>query len=226
MLRKIYPLLILALLLITQSAVSKQGTELNTVVDKVQKKYESINDFHADFVQEAEVRALKKTQKAFGEVWFKKPGKMRWNYYSPTKDTIVSNGKTLWYYSEQENQVLESTLAELSGDTTSTTLLSGLGKIKELFDVKFVNDKGLSIKDGYLLELIPKDIDEDEIKNKVIINVNKSSSLVDTIYLFDPFGNQTKISLLKTEINKKISDNIFKFSPPKGAEIVKLPVKK
>ena len=226
MYKKIYPVLILALLLITQSALSKQGTELNKIVDKVQKKYESINDFHADFVQEAEVRALKKTQKAFGEVWFKKPGKMRWNYYSPTKDTIVSNGTTLWYYSEQENQVLESTLADLSGDTTSTTLLSGLGKIKELFNVKFVNDKGLSIKDGYLLELIPKDVNEDEINNKVIINVNKSSSLVDTIYLFDPFGNQTKISLLKTEINKKISDSIFKFSPPKGAEIVKLPVKK
>ena len=224
--RKIYPVLIIALLLFGQTAFSKQGSELDTIVDKIQKKYESISDFHADFVQEAEVRALKKTQKAFGEVWFKKPGKMRWNYYSPTKDTIVSNGTTLWYYSEQDNQVLQSTLSELSGDTTSTTLLSGLGKIKELFNVKFVNDKGLNIKGGHLLELIPKDVNEDEIKNKVIINVNKSSSLVDTIYLFDPFGNQTKISLLKTETNKKISDSIFKFTPPKGAEVVKLPARK
>ena len=224
--RKIYPVLIITLLVLSQTALSKQGTELETIVDNIQKKYESMSDFHADFIQEAEVKALKKTQKAFGEVWFKKPGKMRWNYYSPTKDTIVSNGKVLWYYSEQDNQVLQSTLTELSGDTTSTTLLSGLGKIKELFNVKFANDKGLYIKDGHLLELIPKDVNEDEIKNKVIINVNKSSSLVDTIYLFDPFGNQTKISLLKTEINKKISDKIFKFDPPKGAEVVKLPARK
>ena len=224
--KKIYPVLILAILILGQNALSKQGDEINKIVDNIQKKYESINDFHADFVQEAEVRALKKTQKAFGEVWFKKPGKMRWNYYSPSKDTIVSNGTTLWYYSEQENQVLQSTLSDISGDTTSTTLLSGLGKIKELFNVKFVDDKGLNIKNGYLLELIPKDVEEDEIKNKVIINVNKSSSLVDTIYLFDPFGNQTKISLLKTEINKKISDSIFKFKPPKGAEVVKLPAQR
>ena len=148
---------------------------------------------------------------------------MRWNYHSPTKDTVVSNGTVLWYYSELDNQVLKSTLAEVSGETTSTTLLSGLGKIKELFNVKFVSDKDLNKKNGYLLELIPKEVKEDDVGNKVIINVNKSSSLVDVIYIFDPFGNQTKISLLKTETNNNISDNIFKFNPPKDAEIVKLP---
>ncbi len=218
-------LLTLSLLLILgQFAHSEQSTQVDFIVDKLQKKYEGINDFHADFVQEAEVRALNKTQKAFGEVWFKKPGKMRWNYYSPTKDTIVSDGKKLWYYIEEENQVLESNLKDLNdGDTSSTTLLSGLGKIKELFKVKLINDPALQNKTGYLLELIPIDIDEDEIKNKIIINVNKSDSLVSTIYLFDPFGNQTKISLIKTQTNKKISDKIFNFKPPKGAEIVKLP---
>ena len=203
-----------------------KAENLDDVVNRLQKKYEGINDFHSDFVQEADVKALGKVQKAYGEVWFKKPGKMRWNYYSPSKDTVVSDGNKLWYYSEQENQVLESTLADISGDTSSTTLLSGLGKIKELFDVKFVSDKGLKDSKGYLLQLIPKDLDEEELQNTVIINVNKSDSLVSTIYLFDPFGNQTKISLLKTEINKKISDKLFKFKSPKGAEVVKLPAQR
>lgn len=212
------------LLLFGQFAYSEQSTQVDFIVDKLQKKYEGINDFQADFVQEAEVRALKKTQKAFGEVWFKKPGKMRWNYYSPTKDSIVSDGTNLWYYIENENQVLESNLKDLNGgDTSSTTLLSGLGKIRELFKVKLINDPALQSKTGYLLELIPLDVDEDEIKNKILINVNKSDSLVNTIYLFDPFGNQTKVSLIKTQTNKKISDKIFDFKTPKGAEIVKLP---
>jgi len=226
-LRKYIVITLTLLILFGQFAYSKQSTQVDFIVDKLQKKYEGINNFHADFVQEAEVRALKKTQKAFGEVWFKKPGKMRWNYYSPTKDTIVSDGNNLWYYIEQENQVLESKLKDLNGgDTSSTTLLSGLGKIKELFKVKLITDPALQSKTGYLLELIPKDIDEDEIKNKIIINVNKSDSLVSTIYLFDPFGNQTKISLIKTELNKKMSNKIFDFKPPKGAEIVKLPAPK
>lgn len=212
------------LLILSQFAHAEQSTQVDFIVDKLQKKYEGINDFHSDFVQEAEVKALDKTQKAFGEVWFKKPGKMRWNYYSPTKDTIVSDGTSLWYYIEEENQVLESNLKDLNnGDTSSTTLLAGLGKIKELFKVKLINDPAFQNKTGYLLELIPVDVNEDEIKNKIIINVNKSDSLVSTIFLFDPFGNQTKISLIKTQINKKISDKLFNFKPPKGAEVVKLP---
>ena len=222
--RNITLLAVTLLLLFGQFAYSDQSTQVDFIVDKLQKRYESIDDFHADFVQEAEVRALNKTQKAFGEVWFKKPGKMRWNYYSPTKDTIVSDGNNLWYYIEQENQVLESNLKDLNGgDTSSTTLLSGLGKIKELFKVKLINDPALQSKNGHLLELIPIDVDEDEIKNKILINVNKSNSLVNTIYLFDPFGNQTKVSLIKTEVNKKISNKTFEFKTPKGAEIVKLP---
>lgn len=151
---------------------------------------------------------------------------MRWNYYSPTKDAIVSDGKNLWYYNEQENQVMESSLEELSSDTTSTTLLSGLGNIKELFDAKFIYVEGLKKQSGYLLELSPKDKKEGENYNKVIVNVDKRNTLVDTIYLFDPFGNQTKISLNKLEINKKISDKIFKYKPPKGVEIVKMPAPK
>ena len=215
------------LLILSQFAHSEQSTQVDFIVDKLQNKYEGINNFHADFVQEAEVKALNKTQKAFGEVWFKKPGKMRWNYYSPTKDTIVSDGSILWYYIEADNQVLKSNLKDLNnGDTSSTTLLSGLGKIKELFKVKLINDPAFQSKTGYLLELIPIDVDEDEIKNKIIIHVNKSDSLVSTIFLFDPFGNQTKISLLKTQINKKISDKKFTFKPPKGAEVVKLPAPK
>ncbi len=222
--RNITLLAVTLLLVFGQFAYSDQSTQVDFIVDKLQKRYESIDDFHADFVQEAEVRALNKTQKAFGEVWFKKPGKMRWNYYSPTKDTIVSDGNNLWYYIEQENQVLESNLKDLNGgDTSSTTLLSGLGKIKELFKVKLINDPALQSKNGHLLELIPIDVDEDEIKNKILINVNKSNSLVNTIYLFDPFGNQTKVSLIKTEVNKKISNKTFEFKTPKGAEIVKLP---
>ncbi|MCL4245947.1 MAG: outer membrane lipoprotein chaperone LolA, partial [Candidatus Dadabacteria bacterium] len=95
-----------------QAALASDG--LDSVVDRIQKKYEHISDFHADFSQEAEVKALNKVQKAEGEVWFKKPGKMRWNYHTPAQDEIVSDGNTLWYYSQEEKQVIESPLSKVS----------------------------------------------------------------------------------------------------------------
>ena len=221
--RKILSYSVILLIFSVLNSYSLQNENLETIVNKIQKKYDSISDFHAQFVQEAEVKALKTVQKAYGEVWFKKPGKMRWNYYKPTKDTIVSDGKTLWYYNQEEKQAMESSLDRLSGDSSSTTLLSGLGKIKELYNVNLITDKALNQKNSYLLELTSKDQKDSDSNNRVIINVNKNTTLVDIIYLYDPFGNQTKITLDNLEINKKISDKNFKFKPPKGTEIVKIP---
>ena len=194
---------------------------LDTVVDKVQKKYEQISDFHADFSQEAEVKALNKVQKAEGEVWFKKPGKMRWNYRTPAEDEIVSDGNTLWYYSQEEKQVIESPLSKVSDTETTSTLLSGLGNIKELFNVSFAKAEGLDGAGSYLLDLKPKT--EEEGYNKVTIAVDKNTMLVNTMYLYDPYGNLTTVNLTDISVDKGVPDSLFVFNVPDGVEVIKPP---
>ncbi|HML95489.1 MAG TPA: outer membrane lipoprotein chaperone LolA [Thermodesulfobacteriota bacterium] len=201
-----------------QAAPADDG--LDSVVDKVQKKYEQISDFHADFSQEAEVKALNKVQKAEGEVWFKKPGKMRWNYHTPAKDEIVSDGNTLWYYSQEEKQVIESPLSRVSDTETTSTLLSGLGKIKELFDVSFAQN-GSAEAGSYLLDLKPKT--EEEGYNKVTIAVDKNTMLVNTMYLYDPYGNLTTVNLTDISVDKGVPDSLFVFNVPDGVEVIKPP---
>lgn len=199
--------------------------DIELVVGKVQENYEKIDNYHADFTQEAEVKALDTVQKANGEVWFKKPGMMRWNYYTPNKDEIVSDGKSIWYYSQDENQVIEAPIANMSNSDSSTTLLSGLGNIKKLFNYKFSSASATDSSGNYLVELSPR---EEDIENfsKVTITVDKSSYMVNKIFLYDPFGNVTTINLKNLKINKKISNSTFDFKTPKGVEIVKVPLKK
>ena len=207
------------LLSVPHAALADDGLE--SVVDKVQKKYEQISDFHADFSQEAEVKALNKVQKAQGEVWFKKPGKMRWNYHAPAEDEIVSDGNTLWYYSQEEKQVIESPLSKVSDTETTSTLLSGLGKIKELFDVSFAKAEGLDGAGSYLLDLKPKT--EEEGYNKVTIAVDKNTMLVNTMYLYDPYGNLTTVNLTDISVDKGVPDSLFVFNAPDGVEVIKPP---
>ena len=207
------------LISIPHSALANEG--LDAVVDKIQKKYEQITDFHAGFSQEAEVKALNKVQKAEGEVWFKKPGKMRWNYHSPAKDEIVSDGNTLWYYNQEEKQVIESPLSKVSDTETTSTLLSGLGNIKELFDVSFANPGSQGAPGSYLLDLKPKT--EEEGYNKVTIAVDKNTMLVNTMYLYDPYGNLTTVNLTDISVDKGVPDSLFVFNVPNGVEVIKPP---
>jgi len=217
---KVCLIVIFALLASSHSALSSEKGKLDEIVDRVQRKYSEINDYRADFSQEAEVRVLGKTQKASGRVWLKRPDTMKWIYQDPTKEVYISNGRKMLYYNEQDKQALESTFAEISQNTNSIMLLSGLGEIKKFYKIKFLDDKSLSTNDADLLELVPNGASDDE--SKIVINVSKSNSLVDTIYLFDPFGNQTKISLSKVKTNINIPDNVFAFKLPKGTEVIKL----
>src|SRR3990167_11563142 len=60
-------LVILGLLFTSTAGYSVQNESIDVVVDKIQKKYEGIEDFHADFTQEATVKALNTVQKSDGE---------------------------------------------------------------------------------------------------------------------------------------------------------------
>ncbi len=214
-------LVVLGLLFTSTAGFPGQGENIDVVVDKIQKKYEEIEDFHADFTQEATVKALNTVQKSDGEVWFKKPGKMRWNYYEPYKDEIVSDGRTLWFYNEEENQVIESPLSKVSDTETTSTLLSGLGKLKELYKTSFSESKEFEANGSYLIDLRPKTEGEDY--NKVTLSISKSNMMVNTLYLYDPFGNLTKVLLKNVEIDKGVSDSLFNFEVPSGVEIIKPP---
>lgn len=216
--KQIFTLLLIILLFTVHS--SAQEKDLDSVVDGIQKKYEQIDNFQALFTQTSEVKALNKTQNAEGEVWFKKPGKMRWNYTTPNKDQIVSDGKTLWFYDEDEEQVIETPLGQVSETQSTTTLLSGLGNIKKIFDASFAEPGDINPNGSYLVDLVPKG---EEDYNKVTISVNKNDMMVNTIYLYDAFGNLTTVTLKDIKTDTKVADSLFNFITPEGTEVVKPP---
>ncbi|HEX3035587.1 MAG TPA: outer membrane lipoprotein chaperone LolA [Thermodesulfobacteriota bacterium] len=210
-------------IVLSASALGQENKELDVIINKVQAKYEKINEFHAKFTQESTVKALDQVQEAEGEVWLKKPGKMRWNYYEPTKEEYVSDGSTLWFYNHEEKQIIESTLQDVTDTNTATTFLSGLGDIEEQFNPRFSNGSLSNDNNYYMIDLIP--IGDDEGYNKVTIAVDKESMLVRNFYLYDPFGNLTKVELQDIEINKGIPDSLFTLKVPKGTELIKVPSK-
>lgn len=214
--------LFLASILSRSQLLAKENENLDTVLNQIQEKYEKINDFSSKFTQEATVKALNKVQRAQGDVWFKKPGKMRWNYSRPTKDEIVSDGITIWFYNEEEKQVIESPLSEVIDTPTTTTLISGLGNLKNLFDARFSkNSPAKENNNTYFIDLLPKENSEEY--SIVTVAVDKDSMLVNTIYLYDPFGNLTTVKLNDMQINNGIPDSLFIFKVPKEAEITKVP---
>src|SRR5262245_13953987 len=72
--------------------------DVKGVVAEVQRRYDSAADFRSKFSQTLTSAALGRKTNSSGEVAFKKPGRMRWDYEKPDKSTYVTDGGVLWLY--------------------------------------------------------------------------------------------------------------------------------
>jgi len=87
----------ISIILILSSFLSRfsYGDSLDYIISNIQQSYDAIYDFEARFVQESRVKSWSaaQVQKAEGVVYFKKEGKMCWDYQKPTPQRIISDGK-------------------------------------------------------------------------------------------------------------------------------------
>src|SRR3954471_13519465 len=70
----------------------------------LQKKYDTIKDFSADFVHTYRGGLLRKQITERGRILIKKPGKMRWEYTAPEAKLFVSDGVKIYSYIPQDKQ--------------------------------------------------------------------------------------------------------------------------
>ena len=108
------------------------------VLDRLQRHYHDTNSFTAKFNEEIATVGAPKRQRQ-GTVSFRKPGRMRWEFETPEKQTIVSDGETLYSYDPDLNQVVETPLKQALKSSSATSFLLGIGNINRDFKAAFAN---------------------------------------------------------------------------------------
>lgn len=201
------------------AASSARAQTLNEVVDGLEGAYAKITDLRAEFNQNAFNRSLGQTIKAEGIVYLKKPGKMRWEYRTPTPQQIVSDGKFIWVYTPELNQVnVGEAPRALAGPAGS--FLAGLGRVREAFTVRFLNPLKVDETGNPVLDLRPKR--PEPLLTRLILTVDPRSFLVRKAVLYDQFDNTVTMEFTKMSVNAGLTNALFAFTPPKGVAVVPL----
>lgn len=214
MFKRTIPVVFLALAFAAPAVA--QDTTPNQVAENVQTFYRSTADFQAKFTQTYTDVAAGDKKVSAGRVYFKKPGKMRWDYYKgkdPKKrDKIyVSDGNAFWIYETEFQQVFKQCLNE-SQLPTSLRFLMGEGDLVKEFDVAFA--KG-STAQRPMLRMTPR---EATSRYKAIeFEVDPKTFQVLKTTIFDPYGNTNEIVFDAALVNRKLPDSGFEFKVPKGA---------
>ncbi|NIS72228.1 MAG: outer membrane lipoprotein chaperone LolA [Proteobacteria bacterium] len=190
------------------------------VVDRVQEQYESISSLTADFTQESTNKMLGQTQITKGRVYFEKAGLMRWEYTASPKDTWVSDGKTLWFYQPEENQVIVENVNPEDG-RLFLAFLVGQGNLTQDFNVHRWDEEVDQTKYGYRIELTPKK--PHAMMDRLILTIDKKTSYVRRAEFYDAYGNPTLILFKHIRVNRKLPKDLFTFVIPPGTEVIENP---
>jgi outer membrane lipoprotein carrier protein len=191
--------------------------KVDQVVKKLQARYDATKDFTADFTQAVEAATLGKTLESSGQVFFKRPGRMRWEFVAPEKQTIVADGQTLWVHQPDHHQVLKTPFRAAFQSATPVSFLFGVGELAKDFNPSLVPSPS---PDVIQLKLVPKQ--EQEI-GVLVLDVDAKTYDIVAAEVADPLGNVTRLKFSNLKRDVGLADSQFAFTAPPGTDVVEPP---
>lgn len=205
--KKILFTLILSLGL-TQVASAAGGRE------QLNKFFTTVNTMQSQFTQEVFDANGKLRQKSSGRVFLSRPGRFSWEYSAPERHRIVADGRNVWVYDVELDQVTVKSMKHALS-AAPVGLLLNKQPVERQFKVQALKS------DGNLdwFRLTPHKRDSDF----TVMDLGMSKRGLQQMVLEDKFGQQTYIYFRGMGLNTPIPANRFQFRPPAGVDVIGRP---
>src|SRR5258708_2182267 len=107
------------------------GNEASNLAARMEARYRNATTLQATFLERySENGAVLRTEA--GTAYFRRPGKMRWEYERPEKDLFLVDGKTAWFYVPADHTVTRVPAKQSEDLRTPLALLAGRMKISRV----------------------------------------------------------------------------------------------
>jgi len=182
---------------------------------RLEQFFKQVQSMRADFTQTVISENRRSAEKSQGVLQMQRPGKFRWEYQTPYEQQIIANGKKLWIYDVEMEQVIVKKLDLALGDTPAV-LLSGGANIADRFDVKEISVDSEGESSLYWLQLLPKQ-QEASFEKLLLAFAGDNLQIME---LKDAFGQITRLTFSNLEQNPAINSSVFSFEPPAGVDVI------
>jgi len=213
---KISPIVLSLTFLISTQGFS-QKDELSYILNKLEKEKNKIETGSFNFKQKILIKSTLEEKLITGSIKFKVPDKLYAEYIQPYRQIIVCDGKKVWFYLPEYNQVsIQSVgrLEELMGMNLGLFFWASRIKGLEDYEKEVVEEKG----ESYKIKLTPETGDRVEI----ILVVSKKYWLPVETEVSDSY---TVVSTYLDNIvkNPEVNNEIFEFKIPSEAQVFESP---
>jgi outer membrane lipoprotein carrier protein len=187
----------------------------------LQKKYDGIKDFSADFSHTYEGGVLRKQITERGHLLVKKPGKMRWDYSSPETKQFVSDGVKMYSYIPQDKQVIVASVPPDEDAPTPTLFLAGKGNVTRDFTPSIVEAPAGMPAGSLTLKLVPRSRQRDY--DWLVLVLEPGTLSIRGLVTVDEQGGKSSFSFTNLKENVGLADKDFAFKIPRGVDVVTAP---
>ena len=197
---------------VSPADAASNAAAANDAVTRVDTYLGSLKTLGAHFLQVVRTKDGQITDRASGTLSIARPNRFRWDYREPYSQTIVADGRNLWLYDPDLDQVTVRSLEQGLG-ATPAMLLSGSGKVGDAFRSAGIERRA----DWTWCHLTPKQQGSDF--ERVSLAFDGKGELA-AMELQDKLGQTTTVEFSAVKRGTAVDESLFSFKPPPGADVI------
>src|SRR5262249_15067964 len=216
------------------SAVVHALPDVGQMVGRFEARYRSARTLQATFL-ERYLESGRVVRTEAGTAYFRRPGKMRWEYESPEKDLFLVDGKTAWFYVPADHTVTRVPAKQSTDLRTPLALLAGEMHVSRVCArVDEAVDEKAELDDHVLLRCLlraakrgrespgpsAQDLEDDAHQDAVLFEISRDTGELSRLLIRQSGGVQIEFRFEHWRMDPALPDSLFRFEPPRGVAIV------
>ena len=194
-------------MLILSAAISGQERPI-VKLDKLLSNIDTITAEINQLIVESDGGILEESQII---MHIKRPEGFYWETVNPFPELLVTNGKRLWNYQPDLEQVV---IEDWNPDQSALAAQLLYGKTENLEEDYYI--VAIDAEQSQTFELKPKSPDN----LYELITISFINSSLELIYIENSSGERTAWQFTSSDINPPLGEDLFEFIPPDGIEII------
>ena len=221
---------VFSVLLLFLSPLSS-GSESGILAARLESRYRSATTLQATFLERySENGTVLRTEA--GTAYFRRPGKMRWEYDRPENDLFLVDGKTAWFYVPGDHTVTRAPAKQSEDLRTPLALLAGRMKISRICSRVDLAEKEKPLREGNAVlrcevrgqknaaSASPDAAFGNDGADAVFFEVARDTGELARIIVRQAGGVAVEFRFENWRFDPPIPENMFHFEPPPGVAIV------
>ena len=185
---------------------------INVHAQSLQMRFSGLDSFSAEFNQKLFDPDQVMQEETSGVLRVQRPNRFNLEYRQPYYQLYVADGKQLYFYDKDLEQV---TVKAQEGmlENTPAMLLSNPGKLDQLYHVTPQGEEG----GLFWYELVPRQTGG----NFERITLAFKGNQLTIMELQDSFNQTTRLKFKNIQRNPDLNPKLFQFTPPKGVDVIR-----